>query len=99
MTTIPDKRNRRLMRILLDGVEVGQGYRAGEAAYVFWNRVQLTTELTIPPDAKAHWQLVGEEGSTVVDLAPAYKLEVVSRGFGATIADVRDRDPNEGLPS
>lgn len=70
------------LRIMLDGVEVGRGVLEGQAPYVFWHRVRITTgTLTVPTSAKARYDYVPDgRRSTLVDLAPAYKLVPVREG-------------------
>jgi hypothetical protein len=70
------------MRITLDGVEVGRGIPEGQAPYAFWHRVRVTTgTLTVPASAKAHYDYVPDgRRSTLVDLAPAYRLEPIREG-------------------
>jgi hypothetical protein len=67
------------MRIMLDGVEVGRGIPEGQAPYVFWNRVRLTTPLIprreVPPHVEPAWG-----HPDLYDLAPAYRLEPIREG-------------------
>jgi hypothetical protein len=67
------------MRIMLDGVEVGRGIPKGQASYVFWNRVRLTTPLIPRREIPPHVEPVRDD-SDLYDLAPAYRLLPIREG-------------------